>query len=161
MNTRSILAAGVLACASWPAVACYTVYDADNRVMYRGEQAPVDMSRPLHETVPRRFPGGQMVFDASSCTALPVSLPSRRLPPAPLLTERHTAQEIGARYAVLSRDIVMVPPAQADVALTALPAGINVIVGGHSSAMGAAGRQWTPDDRRPARPARVHPGARR
>jgi len=42
---------------------CYTVYDRDERVVYQGRESPVDMSRPLHETVPGLFPGGHLVLD--------------------------------------------------------------------------------------------------
>jgi len=43
---------------------CYTVYGAANRVLYQAERPPVDMSLPLHDTVPARFPGGFLVFDS-------------------------------------------------------------------------------------------------
>lgn len=157
MNTRSLLAACVLAGASWQALACYTVYDVDSRVMYRGDAAPVDMSRPLHETLSQRFPGGQLVFGRAPCAELPASLPSRRIPPAPLLADRRTAQDIGARYDVLSRNIVMVPAAEAG-GLAALPSGINVL-DSHSVAMGAASAQWAPAKRNGTRP-RTHRPAR-
>jgi hypothetical protein len=138
---RSLLVAGVLAAASWQAMACYTVYDAGSRVMYRGEEAPVDMSRPLHDTVPARFPGGQLVFDDGACASLPVGLPSsHRSGSSPLLTDRRTAQAIGVSYALLSRDIVMVPGREAAVAEAALPSTIMVVPGEHSVAMGGPPR---------------------
>ncbi|MEO5669178.1 MAG: hypothetical protein ABIR26_00675 [Ramlibacter sp.] len=57
--------------ASANAMACYTVYDRNDRVLYQGETAPVDMSRPLHETLGRSYPGAQMVFDqAESCSSV-------------------------------------------------------------------------------------------
>jgi len=60
------------ACASVQALAqCYTVYDRSNRALYQGREAPVDMSRPLHDTMPRAFPGGHLVFDnLRSCNEL-------------------------------------------------------------------------------------------
>jgi hypothetical protein len=143
---RSLLVACVLAGASWQAMACYTVYDSSSRVMYRAEQAPVDMSRPLHETVPARFPGGQMVFDDVQCSSLPMGLPSSQPSRTPLLTDRHTAQTLGVSYAVLSRDIVVVPAREAAVAQAALPDSIMVIPGEHSVAMGGP----------PARPLQEH-----
>ena len=63
--TRSLLAS-LLAAAALPASACYTVYDSANRVLYQSDKPPVDMSVPLHETMPQRFPGGQLVFDLSA-----------------------------------------------------------------------------------------------
>lgn len=49
--------------ASLAAAQCYTVYDRDNRVVYQGRESPVDMSRPLHETMPGFHPGGHLVLD--------------------------------------------------------------------------------------------------
>lgn len=57
--------------ASANALACYTVYDRNDRIVYQGETSPVDMSRPLHETVGRAYPGSQLVFDQSvDCRAV-------------------------------------------------------------------------------------------
>ncbi|WP_395685760.1 hypothetical protein [Caenimonas koreensis] len=53
--------------ASINAMACYTVTDRDGRIVYNSTEAPVDMRRPLHETVPYRFPGGHMVFGSETC----------------------------------------------------------------------------------------------
>jgi hypothetical protein len=60
------LLASLLAAAAGPASACYTVFDSANRILYQSDKPPVDMSRPLHETLPQRFPGGQLVFDLSA-----------------------------------------------------------------------------------------------
>jgi hypothetical protein len=146
---RSLLVACVLSAASWQAMACYTVYDSSSRVMYRSEQAPVDMSLPLHDTVPARFPGGQMVFDDVACSSLPSGLPSAHPSrTAPLLTDRRTAQATGVSYAVLSRDIVLVPAGEAAVVEAALQPSIMVVPGEHSVAMGG------PPSRMPAHPQR-------
>jgi hypothetical protein len=49
------------------ASACFTVYDSTNRVLYRGLDAPVNMERQLHETVPAKFgEGAKLVFDTSN-----------------------------------------------------------------------------------------------
>jgi hypothetical protein len=45
------------------AFACFTVTSARDQVVYHSVDPPVDMSRPIHETLPRVFPGGHMVFD--------------------------------------------------------------------------------------------------
>lgn len=42
--------------------ACYVVYDAAQKVVYRSTQPPVDLSFTLHETVPKVVPGGALVF---------------------------------------------------------------------------------------------------
>jgi hypothetical protein len=118
------------------AMACYTVYDNSNRVVYRGVDAPVDMSLPLREALAGRFPAGSsMVFDqASTCTPVSIAQVARptgpMVPPntirmertgrqispsssAPLLTDRETAQRQQLPYTVIAGDVVMVPAAAA------------------------------------------------
>lgn len=77
-----ILAAGGLA-SLHVAAQCYTVYDSEDRVLYHAAQSPVDMSKPLSETVPGVFPGGRLVFDNfSSCDELrPLTPPVAALAP--------------------------------------------------------------------------------
>lgn len=127
--SQSALLCFLVLAASLPAQACYTVYGAAGAVVYRSTQAPVDMSRPLHDTLPQRFPGGHMVFDtASSCEAVVPEGPRRAAVagPAPLLTDRGSAEAAGVNYAALSRDIVMVQPRDAAVVLAGSSA-VNVI----------------------------------
>lgn len=45
-----------------PALACYTVYNRANQVVYHAAQAPVNMSYQLHQTLPRFYPDGHLVF---------------------------------------------------------------------------------------------------
>ncbi|MES2189981.1 MAG: hypothetical protein V4454_07655 [Pseudomonadota bacterium] len=45
-----------------PAMACYTVYNPANQVIYSGETAPMDMSYQIHEKLPAVFPTGHLVF---------------------------------------------------------------------------------------------------
>lgn len=116
------------------AMACYTVYDGNARVVYRGLQAPVDMSLPLHEALEgSRYPAGSsVVFDQSpTCTPVSIAQVARpadsRIPPntirmertgqqlspssaAPLLTDRKTAQRQHLPYTQVAGDVVMVPP---------------------------------------------------
>ena len=47
MKLKIALLAG-LTLAGANAMACYTVYDATNRVVFQSTSAPVDMSQPLH-----------------------------------------------------------------------------------------------------------------
>lgn len=63
--SRTVLCCSLLLAAS-PAFACYTVTAANDRVVYHAVDPPVDMSRPIHETLPLVFPGGHMVFDLST-----------------------------------------------------------------------------------------------
>lgn len=126
--SKPLLMSFLAVAAVLPAHACYTVYDGASRVVYRSAQPPVDMSRPLHDTLPQRFPGGHMVFDtASTCEAI---VPEARAAvvgeAAPLLTDRGTAQALGVSYAPLSGNIVMVQPRDAAVVL-ASGGPVNVI----------------------------------
>lgn len=118
--SKPLLMSFLAVAAVLPAHACYTVYDGASRVLYRAVQPPVDMSRPLHDTLPQRFPGGHMVFDAAaSCDAIVDGVPRRvaAAGPAPLLTDRRSAEAAGVRYAAMSGTIVMVQPGDAAVVL--------------------------------------------
>lgn len=124
-----------LALAGANAMACYTVYDSNNRVIYQGTEAPVDMSLPLHQTLQKRFPGAHMVFDQSNNCA-PVGLaqvarPTVRDVPAgtirmerdgrtvtptsssPLFTDIDTAQRQKLPHTIVAGDIVRVPASAA------------------------------------------------
>ena len=61
-RARQILLLCLAGAACAPALACYTVYNPVNQVVYYGSTPPVDMRPQLHETVPYVFPGGHMVF---------------------------------------------------------------------------------------------------
>jgi hypothetical protein len=74
-----------LGLASANALACYTVYDRSNRVMYQGAEPPVgvDMSQPLHRALERRYPGAHMVFNAGdACMPVPFAQLARPQGPA-------------------------------------------------------------------------------
>lgn len=123
-----------LAVASVNAMACYTVYDQSNRIVYNAQIAPVDMSRPLHETLPVVFPGGHMVFGAT--TDCPSETFVRAAPvvsrasakPAPLLTDMRTAEAMHLPHTILPSGVALVsnpPPLAVGVtviASTAVPA---------------------------------------
>lgn len=116
---KCLLLCSLLGSASMQAAACYTIYDASDRVVYHASLPPVDMSRPLHETLPARFPGGHMIFDAAadcpdivarSQTAATRSLAS------PLLTDQRTARAMQMPHRVLAGGVALVQPG--DVAMT-------------------------------------------
>ena len=89
--------------------ACYTVYDRANHVLYNSQAAPVDMSRPLHETVPFAFPGGSMVFNSSmDCPRVALSDTAVPARPSPLLTDRRTAESMHLRHAILPSGVALV-----------------------------------------------------
>lgn len=133
MKLKIALMAG-LALAGANAMACYTVFDAGNRVVYQGELAPVDMSMPLREALAaRRFPAGSsMVFNqATTCTPVAMAQVARSnvaTPPAntirmertgrqlspnseasPLLTDRATALRHSLPHTTVAGNIVLVP----------------------------------------------------
>ncbi|HEX2543398.1 MAG TPA: hypothetical protein VHL79_00875 [Ramlibacter sp.] len=114
------------------AMACYTVYDSNNRVVYRGADTPVDLSQPLHQALRSRFPqGSSMVFEqGQACSPVgmaEVARPTGGMVPvntirmegsgrtaspsssAPLLTDKATALNNRLPHTVVSGDIVMVP----------------------------------------------------
>ncbi len=70
MNFKHLLCSVACAVTALPALACFTVYDRANRVVYNAQTPPVDMRYPIHQTLPRVFPGGHMVFgDSTDCPA--------------------------------------------------------------------------------------------
>ncbi len=103
-----------LAAAAGNALACYTVYDRSNAVVYHAQTPPVDMSLPLHRTLPAAFPGGHLVFgDSLDCPrehTAPARLPARPVAGAsPLLTDRGTAQALGLPHTAVAGNVVVVP----------------------------------------------------
>ena len=99
--------------AAGQAMACFTVYDRDNRIVYNDPRPPVDMSRPLHETLPAKFPGGHMVFNQNGDCPTDVARPPVRvgLKPgsSPLLTDARTATSMGLPHTPLGNGVVVVP----------------------------------------------------
>ncbi len=123
-HLKRILFGSLLAVAVGHAMACYTVYDASNRIMYQDELPPVDMSLPIHQTVPSRFPGGHMVFDS---TTVCENVVASRLAPVPggtpLLTSQQTAQVMRVPYTAMAGGIALVRPEMAAMrpGLTVVP----------------------------------------
>lgn len=164
MKTKLVLLGGLLL-AGANAMACYTVYDGNNRVVYQGPDAPVDMSLPLHQALAARFPArSSMVFNQSAnCTPIGIAQVARsataNVPPntirmertgrqlsptssaSPLLTDRATAQRQGLPHTVLAGDIVMVPASAAARAnvptFTVIPGDTAVARAPDTRAMGA------------------------
>lgn len=60
--SKALVVIGALALGQAASAACYVVYAPDNTVVYRSFQSPVDLSRPLHVTMPQAAPGGRLVF---------------------------------------------------------------------------------------------------
>ena len=128
MRRSSFLLCALLGAASFNASACFVVYDRSDRVVYQSQEPPVDMSRPLHETLPSRFPGGHMVFDTSAdCPAVNAVAARRRSADmsasAPLLTDERTAVAMGMPHTRLAGGIALVQARDANMApgLTVIP----------------------------------------
>ena len=145
--------------AAFNASACYTVYDSSSRVIYRGVETPVDLSRQIHETLGRRYPGAQLVFDQSNvCTPVAIAQVARSNTPSvppntmrfeqtsrgriaptssgPLLTDRRTANNLHLPYTSVSGDVVVVP---ASAAATVRP-GVTVIPSSYVTAVPGTAR---------------------
>jgi hypothetical protein len=143
---KSLVLVPLLGLASLQAFACYTVYDRGNRVMWQGDKPPVDMSLPLSETVPARFPGGQLVFDDSPNCPVVSSVAIGNggfvtTTTSPLLTDEKTARELRLPHRVVGRNIAMIP-AQAvamEPGVTVVPATAVASKSPDTRAMGASG----------------------
>jgi hypothetical protein len=143
MKLKIALLAG-LALAGANAMACYTVYDGSNRVVFQSTEAPVDMSQPLHVALERRFSAGASMVFNQGATCTPVTLAQvarpaggiipvntirmersgKQMSPssgAPLLTDRVTAERQGLPHTVVAGDIVMVQGAAAARATANMP----------------------------------------
>jgi hypothetical protein len=149
-----------LAVAGGHAMACYQVFDANNRVVYNSMTPPVDMSRPLHETLPARFPGGSMVFDNNDCPTqgrLRVASSTGR---SPLLTDKRTAEAMGLPHTDLGHGVSMIRERP-----DSMRAGVTLADSGiprdDTRAMGAAPaqpqQQTGAPAQRPARPQFITP----
>lgn len=152
MKAKTIILCGLLL-AGANAMACYTVYDGNSRVVYRGLEAPVDMSLPLHQALGERFPAGaSMVFDqAATCTPVRIAQVARptgpMVPPntirmertgrqlspssaAPLFTDIETAQRQNLPYTVAAAGVALVPglaAARVDIpSFSVIPSGTAV-----------------------------------
>ena len=119
MKTRSALIlpftvvagfAGIFAAGN--ALACYTVYDRANTIVYHAQTPPVNMSSPFSDRLQKVFPGGHLVFgNGADCPVKQAGYNPARLPAAvsPLFTDSQTAQEMKLAHTVLPNGTAMVP----------------------------------------------------
>lgn len=125
---KCLLLCSLLGSASMQAAACYTVYDPSDRVVYHESIPPVDMSRPIHETLSARFPGGHMIFDAAA-NCLDIIMPSRIAAtpslPSPLLTDQRTAMAMQLPHTLLASGVALVQPGDVAMASSATAARPN------------------------------------
>lgn len=102
------------------AMACYVVYDKVNRIVYNSPKPPVDMSKPISQTLPAVFPGGHMVFSATSCAngetvVQPRLAATSSNGTSPLLTDRKTAEAMKLPHTVLPSGAALVQNRPADM----------------------------------------------
>ncbi|MBC5766471.1 hypothetical protein [Ramlibacter albus] len=150
------------------ALACYTVYDRNNRVVYNELRPPVDMSLPLHQTLPRRFPGGHMVFDVNgecprvngNTDQLASARPATGAP-APLLTDVSTAAALRVPHTNVTDTIALVPgyaAARLDLpTYTVIPADATALAAARPAATTMMGAGPTPRAPTAAPAARTSP----
>ena len=124
-QVKRFLFCSLLVSASMQAMACYTVYDRSNKVLYQGQEAPVDMNLPMRDALAARFPGGHMVFDTTTdCPSIaPVAAPAPRGGTA-LLTNLHTAEAMRLPHTPLPGGIALVQQGNARIepGVTVVPA---------------------------------------
>jgi len=153
MKLKQSLPALLLGLAAGQALACYTVYDRSGRVVYNGEAPPVDMSRPIHETLPARFPDAHMVFDTQAgCDSIaPVSPLAASRGGTPLLTDGRIARAMNVPYTVLAGGIALVQPGDARTGpgVTIIPA--ETFAGAPNSETSVMGNAPALSSIRPAR----------
>ena len=78
---RVILGSIFALCACWASAACYSVRDAQQKLVYQAQETPVDLSRRLGDTVPARFGrGATMLVDAVGTDCEPVGAGERKQP---------------------------------------------------------------------------------
>lgn len=90
------LAAGLLAAGAQ--ASCYTVLNAKGDIVSQTSTPPVDMSRPLHDTVPVRYgKGANMVFGLADSNCGP--------PAEPFVQPTPVAYQVGAPAARKARSM--------------------------------------------------------
>jgi hypothetical protein len=131
------------------ALACYTVYDSSNKVVYNAQTPPVDMRLPLHETLPRVFPGGHMVFQNGAQCPLEQPLPRLAVRGtggvAPLLTDRATAQAMNAPHTILASGAALVEQRPANMSPGVMVASSAVALPAPAAAPVAVAATQAPD----------------
>jgi len=143
MRAASFLLMAALGAAPICANACYTVYGPAGGVILESQDPPVDMSRPIHETLPSRYPGAHMVFDASDSPAISSASARRRAVDmttrAPLFTDERTAEAMGVPHRRLAGGIALVQPQDASIApaVTVVPDVRTASSRSNTSVMGA------------------------
>jgi hypothetical protein len=138
-QVKRFLFCSLLVSASMQAMACYTVYDRSNKILYQGQESPVDMSLQVRDALAARFPGGHMVFDTTTdCPSIaPTAAPAPRGGTA-LLTNLHTAEAMRLPYTPLAGGIALVQQggARIEPGVTVVPAEGTAMASASSKRLG-------------------------
>jgi hypothetical protein len=51
---------------------CYTVFDSQNRIIYRDTVTPIDLSASIGSALQARYPGGHLVISGDDAKCIPV-----------------------------------------------------------------------------------------
>ncbi|MGZ5183273.1 MAG: hypothetical protein ACXWC6_12970 [Ramlibacter sp.] len=154
--SHAVLVAG-LGLAAGQAMACYTVYDSSDRIVYNDLTPPVDMSQPLHEALSRRFPNSSMVFnDSRDCPSEARLSITSKSGKSPLLTDSKTAESLGLPHKRLGNGLAVISERPDD-----MRAGVTLAESGlprdDTRAMGAGPAPQGPANRPAARPLFITP----
>ncbi len=142
-RSASIAIAALLTLGAQQAMACYTVYDRSNTIVYFAQTPPVDMTPPFQDRLQRAFPGSHMVFgNTTNCPAKQAGYNPVKPPPStsPLFTDKQTAEDMKVAHTVLPNGSVVVakPPANMKPGFTVMN------LGGRSSANTSTGSRTSP-----------------
>lgn len=120
-KSRLSILAPLLALAALPTAAaanCYSVYDAQNRLVFQSTVTPIDLSGRISQTMRQSFPGTFLIMlpDDADCremrtgavvTRFTPSVPSAARPPNEILTASPLAGGMGSAddgNAIMSRE---------------------------------------------------------
>jgi hypothetical protein len=113
---RNLALFAVCGVAAGHAVACFTVYDRTNAIVYYAQTPPVDMTPPFNDKLQKAFPGSHLVFgNTTGCPVKQAGYNPAKPPAAssPLFTDKRTAEEMKLSHSVLPNGAALVakPPA--------------------------------------------------
>jgi hypothetical protein len=134
---RNLALFALFGVAAGHSVACFTVYDRTNAIVYYAQTPPIDMTPPFNDKLQKAFPGSHLVFgDTTGCPVKQAGYNPARPPAAssPLFTDKRTAEELKLNHTVLPNGAAMVPKPP-----TSMRPGFTVMnLGGQGAAPAAA-----------------------
>lgn len=70
--TRTCIALLVALAPLHAAAACFTVFDNQNRIIYRDTVSPIDLTGPVTDALRAKFPGGHLVISGEDQKCIPI-----------------------------------------------------------------------------------------